>query len=610
MPSFTMSVKNAAARVVAVALIASVASTLHLAAPAEAAVTGPNLVPTTGRLVGLRADSTDATDWNYKNAVDRRELDAGRKMDVLSTTDYDFTEKFPSWREPWMAGTGHIPLVNWTAGYSPSVANGSMDWALNARAWDVKAYAKPMFLRYGSSMDTKDWAVIGTPESFVSAWRRAHDRFAAAGVTNAVWTWCPSQYGWNNGTAMRWYPGDAYVDWTCAEGTNWGAPWTPFVNMFQSFNNQTPRWKPQMITFGSIEGTPDQKATWIDWAFKNLSTYFPNVKAAVYDDRGPSSLWTSPSAASSFSAAVVDPALYRPPTVSQPWAKLVPSSPGAYVGTFQPQTNQAAETADLNSLEAGMGRKEDIAHAFYGWNETFPTWRETWHIQNGRIPMISWDSAKSTEVSAGWYDNMIRTRARGLKALPSKVFLRWFWEMDGASNGWQAVSAPAYVAAWQHIYNLFQQEGATNVAFVWSPNAWGVQIGTAQAFYPGNAYVDWIAGDGYNWAPKRPGDPWLSFTNVFSAFYNWAETMNKPLMIAETGAMERNPGEKAQWVKDMGTSLKVNFPKVRALVYFDHATTSYSDGNIMFPWSLDSSQTATWAWDALVWQPHLRPAHG
>lgn len=608
MRTATNTVKKAAGRVAAVAAIAMVASTLQLTAPAEAAASGPNLVPAAGRLVGLRADSTNAIDWNYKNAVDRRELDAGRKLDVLSSPDYASTEWFPTWREQWMAGTGHIPLVNWSSGYSPSVANGSIDWALDARARDIKAFGKPMFLRYGASMDTKDWATIGTPEAFVSAWRRAHDRFAAAGVTNVSWVWCPSQYGWANGTAMRWYPGDAYVDWTCAEGMNWGAPWTPFMNMVQPFVNLAPWWKPQMVTFGSYEGTPDRKAAWINGAFNNIASSFPNIKAAVYEDRGPSSLWTSDSARSAFNAGVVDPALYRPAPVDLPSGKLVPSGPGAYIGTFQPLTTTAEEMADINALEAGMGRKEDIAHVFYGWSQTFPTWRETWNLQNGRIPLISWTGTKTTEVTAGWHDNMIRTRARSLKALPGKVFLRWFWEMDDATLDWQTVSAPSYISAWQRIHTIFQQEGAANVAFVWSPNAWGVQIGTAQAFYPGAQYVDWIAADGYNWAPKRPNDPWVSFTNVFSAFYAWAATMNKPLMIPEVGAMERNRWEKSQWLLDMGTSLKVQFPLVRALVYFDHATTSYTDGATVFPWTINSSQDARWAWNAMVWEPHLRPA--
>jgi beta-mannanase len=608
MRSFTATAKKATRTLAAVAVLAGVACTLQLGRPSDAAVTGPRLVPTSGALVGLHVDNAQSVDKEtFKNGVDRRELDAGRKVDILAAEPYSFTNTFPSWREPWIASTGHIPLVSWSPGYSPAVANGSKDAILNARAADVRAYGQPLFLSYGPSMNKEGAAVVGTPASFVSAWRRAHDRFAAANATNAVWVWCPSAEAWSNGSAMSWYPGDAYVDWTCAEGTNTAAPWTPFTSLFRPFvDRATTIGKPQMVTFGSREGAAGQKATWVEWAFKGLTSYLPTVKAAVYDDRGATSLSTSSAAASAFSGAITDPALYAPPAPSGlPGGKLVPAGRSAYVGTYQPSSTQVDEIASIGAVETAMGRKEDIAHVFYGFNASFPTWRETWNIQNGRIPMISWAPARSADVNAGVHDATIRARARGLKALPGKVFLRWFWEMDGATNAATAGSPAAYIAAWQRIHAIFQQEGVTNVAFVWSPNAWGIESGVAQAFYPGDAYVDWIAADGYNWAPRRVGAKWLSFTNTFSGFYAWAAAKNKPLMIAEVGVMERNPGEKTQWIKDMGTSLKVSFPKVRAVVYFDASTQSYSDGATVFPWNLRSSAGSISAWKSLVALPYL-----
>jgi beta-mannanase len=609
MRSFTATAKRATRRLIATTAIAATITAIH-AAPSEAAVTGPDLVPTSGRLVGLAAENGPAVEKEtFQNAVDRRELDAGRKVDILTTQPYSFTNVFPSWREPWMASTGHIPLITWSPGYSPAVADGSKDSVLDARAAGVRSLGTPVFLRYAPSMDKTDPATVGTPAGFIAAWRRAHARFVAGGATNAVWVWCPSAAAWANGTAMSWYPGDAYVDWTCAEGTNTNAPWTPFASLFKPFvDGAAQRYKPQMISFGSVEGAVDQKATWIEWAFKSVASYFPGVKAAVYDDRGASSLSTSPGAASAFSAAVADPALYTAPIVALPGGKLVPAGRGAYLGTYQASTVQATEMANITSLETALGRREDIAHTFYGWTAAFPTWRESWNLQNGRIPMLSWaPPAKSTEVTSGAHDATIRARARGLKALPGKVFLRWFWEMDGSANSTKAVSAPAYVGAFRHIHDLFVQEGATNVAFVWSPNAWGIESGVAQAFYPGDGYVDWIAADGYNWAPKRAGAKWVSFTNTFSAFYAWASARNKPLMIAEVGVMERNAGEKARWLQDMGTSLKINFPKIRAVVYFDEATTSYTDGAMVFPWPHDSTAGSKAAFKAVAALPQLNP---
>ena len=60
-----------------------------------------------------------------------------------------------------------------------------------------------------------------------------------------------------------------------------------------------------------------------------------------------------------------------------------------------------------------------------------------------------------------------------------------------------AQQAIQYQLAFQRIWTIFHQVGATNVGFVWS-------VSTARhntpldpaAFYPGNRYVDWIAADG------------------------------------------------------------------------------------------------------------------
>ena len=50
-----------------------------------------------------------------------------------------------------------------------------------------------------------------------------HDIFTAVGANNATWVWCPN-IDPNNGLhdLGALYPGDAYVDWTCLDGYNWG----------------------------------------------------------------------------------------------------------------------------------------------------------------------------------------------------------------------------------------------------------------------------------------------------------------------------------------------------------------------------------------------------
>ena len=60
------------------------------------------------------------------------------------------------------------------------------------------------------------------PGEYVAAWRHVHDIFAAAGATNATWVWCPyADVTPQPAPSPSYYPGDAYVDWTCLDGYNW-----------------------------------------------------------------------------------------------------------------------------------------------------------------------------------------------------------------------------------------------------------------------------------------------------------------------------------------------------------------------------------------------------
>lgn len=74
-----------------------------------------------------------------------------------------------------------------------------------------------------------------------------------------------------------------------------------------------------------------------------------------------------------------------------------------------------------------------------------------------------------------------------------------------------------------------------------------------QNCYRGDAYVDWIAGDGYTFASVRPGAKWNDVSTVFGAWYAWAARHPRPLMAAEYGVLENpaEPARKAAWHADM-----------------------------------------------------------
>jgi glycosyl hydrolase family 26 len=294
-----------------------------------------------------------------------------------------------------------------------------------------------------------------------------------------------------------------------------------------------------------------------------------------------------------------------------PAQRLVPSG-GAMLGAYVDDTGKwiddATAEAGVTRFEAQLGRTLDIDQHYYAWTDRFPTGLESWDLASGRIPLISWSGTRLADILSGRFDGMIRERAREVRALAAPVFLRWGWEMngnwsshDGSHNGADTSNGPrAYVAAWRRIHDLFAAAGATNAAWVWSPNAGDVPAASWNHwthYYPGDAYVDWVGIDGYNWGTTQPWSSWSSFASLVRPIYS-DYAGKKPIMIAETASAERG-GDKAGWLDAVRASMKVQFPAVGALVYFE--TNKETD------WSVRSSPLALRAFRALAADPYFAP---
>ena len=294
------------------------------------------------------------------------------------------------------------------------------------------------------------------------------------------------------------------------------------------------------------------------------------------------------------------PALPALTTPATPPAAALP--PGALFGAYVQGGGNGADVqmAAVEAREHDLGRRLAIDHHFYPWDKEFPTAREQADLQAGRIPLISWNGTLNLGIDLGLQDNLIKTRADAVKALPGKVMIRWMWEMDGRRKADDTRHPALYVAAWRHIHDVFASEGASNVQWVWCPNATAFgDDRNAPAYYPGDEYVDWICADGYNWAPGRSGDQWRTFASIYGAFYDWGTKHAKPLMVGEFGAQERSPGDKAQWLTEAREALKTKFPAIKAVLYFD--------ANHDYDWRVTTSPESLAAFRDMANDPWFTP---
>ena len=257
-----------------------------------------------------------------------------------------------------------------------------------------------------------------------------------------------------------------------------------------------------------------------------------------------------------------------------------PAVSGIYFG-YSPAEWPSSTT--ISRFAADAGKSPAIINIYEDWEDTQPPAPVMAAIHaNGSTPMITWQpqnyGAWTTppyplaQIAAGAYDAQIRQFATAVRNLGYPVFLRPAHEMNGDSYPWIVgtfgQTATDYINAWRHLHDLYASVGATNVVWVWCPDVDTEDNTSFSALYPGDAYVDWIGLDGYNWG----GGDWNSFSSVFSdAYQRLTALTSKPLMIAETGSVEAGDGGglKAAWIADALDTTIPSMTRIKAICWFN-----------------------------------------
>ena len=241
---------------------------------------------------------------------------------------------------------------------------------------------------------------------------------------------------------------------------------------------------------------------------------------------------------------------------------------GAYVGLSD---GDLTHNGDLAAFESLVGKPVDIQAVFIGWEKNFPATIGTNLAPAGKTLLIYWlqNGISLDDIIAGKSDAYINQFAADVKSYGGPVVLAPLHEMNGDWNAWSGAvgtNTPAKViAAWKHIHDAFM--GILNVKFAWAVNNGSVPDTPENAFevyYPGDAYVDYVGVDGFNFA-----NPWMTWDEVFPAsLMSRLAAYRKPILISSMGS-DPGPGQ-AQWISDMGTGIK-KYPQVMGWVWFNQS---------------------------------------
>lgn len=250
----------------------------------------------------------------------------------------------------------------------------------------------------------------------------------------------------------------------------------------------------------------------------------------------------SPSHASS--PAVDSPAWHRLHPVHRP---PLPVRPQAYLGAYEPTSPNSYSGMKLFAHTAG--RAPNLALYYSGWWEPFRTSFAQEAYAAGATTVVQLDPSNPPHnkvsiigIVAGEYDSYLESFADQVASFGHQVVVGFGHEPDGFWYPWgeKYVSPSVWVAAWQHIVELFRQQGADNVTWMWTMNVLGNQTQPLSAYWPGASYVNWVGIDGYYQHPNA------SYAQVFGpTIVAVREFTDAPILVAETaiGAIGTEPSQ-------------------------------------------------------------------
>lgn len=217
----------------------------------------------------------------------------------------------------------------------------------------------------------------------------------------------------------------------------------------------------------------------------------------------------------------------------------LPAHAAAYLGAFAKGVPDSY--APMKSFAKATGAHPNVALYYSGWYEKFQSSFAAQAKGNGAVPFIQINpiGIQFSAIVRGVYDEYLETIATDIASYGAStgqgVIIGFGHEMNGSWFPWgYGHLAPAlFVAAWRHIVDVFRQQGAYDVTWLWTVNIIDLRnrIPSPGPWWPGSSYVTWVGIDGYYLKPS-----W-TFASLFGPTIKAVQALtHDPILISETGA--------------------------------------------------------------------------
>jgi len=208
-----------------------------------------------------------------------------------------------------------------------------------------------------------------------------------------------------------------------------------------------------------------------------------------------------------------------------------------YLGVYEPDA--PGSYAGIDEFAHAIGAQPNLVSYYSPWGEEFQAGFAASAAKRGAMTLVQIDpkDISLASITAGQYDAYLRSYAAAVKAFGARVVLSFGHEMNGNWYSWSYhhTSPAVFVAAWQHVVDVFRAAGARNVTWLWTVNIidWNtpIPIPDPAPWWPGSSYVNWVGIDGYYYNSTWKFAPLFGQTIVAVR-----RLTQDPILIAETGA--------------------------------------------------------------------------
>ena len=206
----------------------------------------------------------------------------------------------------------------------------------------------------------------------------------------------------------------------------------------------------------------------------------------------------------------------------------------------------------------------------------------------------SFRQVAAAQPGSALHNNIVRW-AQTIKARGGNVMVAYNHEPESSSGG-QKGTAPEFIAAWRKVVTIFNQQGANNVEWTLQMTAYSFKVKASDArhidrWYPGDAYVDNIGADAYNWSSCGHGNgKWNELKSLGDPVLAFARKHGKAASFPEFAS--HADSRRTQWLRNAHQYFLANQDVLTAAFYFNRPPTVAANDDCR--WALSTSAE----WDA------------